>query len=94
MIKTFRCDDTRRFWESHGRMKRPFASFANVTMRKLRMLDAAKEVKDLRQPPGNCLEALSRDRAGQHAVRINDQYRLCFAWGDDGVTDVEIVDYH
>nr|WP_319799520.1 type II toxin-antitoxin system RelE/ParE family toxin [Acidisoma silvae] len=58
------------------------------------MLDAAKSLDDLRSPPGNRLEALKRDRAGQHAIRVNDQYRLCFVWDRDGATDVEIVDYH
>ena len=94
MIKTFRCRETQRFWESHGRIKRPFASFAVVAMRKLRMLDAAIELKDLRQPPGNCLEALSRDRDGEHSIRLNDQYRICFVWTTDGAAGVEIVDYH
>jgi toxin HigB-1 len=58
------------------------------------MLDAAKSLDDLRSPPGNRLEALKHDRIGQHAIRVNDQYRLCFVWADDGARDVEIVDYH
>lgn len=94
MIKGFKCRDTKLFWESNGRQRRPFVSFANAAMRKLRMLDAATELRDLRQPPANYLEALSGNRAGQHSIRINDQYRLCFVWTPDGVKDVEIVDYH
>lgn len=94
MIKSFQCDATRRFWESDGRDKRPFLAFANVAMRKLRMIDAATRLSDLRQPPGNCLEALSGDRRGQHSIRINDQYRICFIWIETDAEDVEIVDYH
>ncbi len=58
------------------------------------MLDAAVVLKDLATPPGNQLEALKQDRAGQHSIRINDQYRICFVWTDDGPRSVEIVDYH
>jgi proteic killer suppression protein len=58
------------------------------------MLDAAASLQDLRQPPGNRLEALKGDRAGQHSIRINDQWRICFVWKDDGAEEVEIVDYH
>jgi toxin HigB-1 len=58
------------------------------------LLDAAKDLKDLRIPPGNRLEALSGNRAGQHSIRINDQWRVCFRWTADGAEDVEIVDYH
>ena len=58
------------------------------------MLDAADRLQDLRQPPGNRLEALRGDRAGQYSIRINDQWRICFVWRDDGAEDVEIVDYH
>lgn len=62
--------------------------------RKLAILDAANVLDDLRSPPGNCLEPLSGDRAGQHSIRVNKQWRLCFAWHDDDAYDVEIVDYH
>ena len=65
-----------------------------VAIRKLDMLDAAASLHDLRQPPGNRLEALKGNRAGQHSIRINDQWRICFVWRDDGAEDVEIVDYH
>lgn len=63
-------------------------------IRKLAMLDAAHVLEDLRVPPGNRLEQLSGERAGQHSIRINDQWRICFIWTDHGPTDVEIVDYH
>ena len=62
--------------------------------RKLRMLDSATTLKDLAIPPGNQLEALKRDRAGQYSIRVNDQYRVCFIWKDGGAEQVEIVDYH
>jgi proteic killer suppression protein len=70
------------------------AALATVTRRKLAMLDAAKTLSDLREPPANRLKALSGDRAGQHSVRVNDQFRLCFRWTARGPTDVELVDYH
>jgi proteic killer suppression protein len=69
-------------------------NFERVALRKLAMLDAAAVLEDLRVPPGNRLEALKGDRAGQHSIRINDQYRICFVWKEDGPHDVEIVDYH
>lgn len=65
-----------------------------VARRKLGYLDAAHDLRDLRVPPGNQLEALSKDRKGQHSVRINDQFRVCFTWTPQGATDVEITDYH
>ena len=91
---TFSDSRARAFWESDGRESRPFAPYANVLMRKLRMLDAAKVLLDLRVPPGNRLEALHGDREGQHSIRINDQYRICFVWTDDGPKNVEVTDYH
>ena len=94
MIKGFVSPDTKLFWESHGKVKRPFCSFAVPAMRKLRMLDAAMNLHDLRQPPGNHLEPLAADRGGQHSIRINDQYRICFVWTTNGPANVEIVDYH
>ncbi len=84
--------ETRRFYET-GRSKR-FSSIATVAARKLAMLDAAHTLEFLRSPPGNRLEALRGDRKGQYSIRINDQFRICFRWADDGPTDVEIVDYH
>ena len=77
-------------------MARRVARFVNietVARRRLKMPDAAHRLGDLRSPPGNGLEALARDRAGQHSIRINDQWRLCFRW-DGGAVDVEILDYH
>jgi proteic killer suppression protein len=70
------------------------ADLVRVAVRKLTMLDNAKSLEDLRSPPGNRLEALKRDRKGQHAIRINDQFRICFVWTVAGAEDVEIVDYH
>jgi len=71
-----------------------FANIQTVAMRKLAMLNQAAQLDDLRIPPGNRLEALRRDRAGQHSIRVNDQFRVCFRWTDAGPEDVEIVDYH
>ncbi|MCO5087111.1 MAG: type II toxin-antitoxin system RelE/ParE family toxin [Methylobacteriaceae bacterium] len=65
-----------------------------VALRKLRLINQARTVSDLRAPPGNRLEALKGDRAGQHSVRINDQWRICFVWSEGGPADVGIVDYH
>jgi proteic killer suppression protein len=91
VIKSFRCDETRTLFES-GRSRR-FASIATVATRKLAMLDAAATLEFLRSPPGNRLEALKGDRKGQYSIRVNDQFRLCFRWTDEGPADVEIVDY-
>ncbi|NOU29000.1 MAG: excinuclease ABC subunit A [Polyangiaceae bacterium] len=92
MIRSFRCSDTERLFS--GRSVARFANMRAVAERKLAMLDAATSVADLRVPPGNRLERLAGDRAGQHSIRINDQFRICFRWGDDGPEAVEIVDYH
>jgi len=79
---------------ANGRRVRRFHGIDRVARRKLRMLEAAKELGDLASPPGNRLEALAGDRKGQHSIRINDQWRICFVWRDDAAYDVEIVDYH
>lgn len=92
MIRSFADAETRRLFET-GQSKR-FAAILRPATRKLAQLDAAKELRDLRSPPGNRLEALAGDRAGQHSVRINRQFRLCFVWTEPGPEDVEIVDYH
>lgn len=92
MIRSFRCADTRALFET-GRNRR-FAAVAAVAARKLAQLDAAQTLEFLRAPPGNRLEALKAERAGQHSIRINDQFRLCFRWTNAGAEDVEIVDYH
>ncbi len=91
-IQSFRCSDTLALW--HGQRIRRFERIEKAAMRKLAMLSAAGRLEDLRVPPGNRLEALRGDRAGQHSIRVNDQYRLCFVWTDAGPTSVEIVDYH
>ena len=92
MIKTFKCADTRAL--SKGEQVRRFVNVATVARRKLRQLEIADRLDDLRVPPGNRLEALKGDRAGQHSIRVNDQFRVCFRWTDAGAEDVEIVDYH
>lgn len=92
MIVSFADQDTADLY-SGKRVKR-FVNFASVAERKLQQLDSVAKLEALRVPPGNRLEALSGDRKGQHSIRINDQWRLCFVWKEDGVHDVEIVDYH
>jgi toxin HigB-1 len=76
------------------RTVKKFARIKDQALRKLDMLNAATSLNDLRMPPGNRLEALTGDRRGQHSIRINDQWRACFAWTSRGPADVEIVDYH
>ena len=92
MIKSFKCAETQKLFET-GKTKR-WAAIQAVAERKLAQLDAATTLAFLRSPPGNRLEALSGDRMGQYSIRINGQFRICFCWSDDGVRDVEIVDYH
>ena len=92
MIRSFKDADTSELF-SKGK-HRDFAPIAKVALRKLTMIEAAQTLEDLRQPPGNRLEALQRNRAGQHSIRVNDQYRVCFIWKADGAYEVEITDYH
>jgi len=92
MIKSFRCRDTERLFDDNA--VRRFRAIERGARRKLLMLHRAKELIDLRVPPGNRLEALKGDRSGQHSIRINGQWRICFCWIDGDVTEVEIVDYH
>jgi toxin HigB-1 len=92
VIKTFKCPDTLAL--SRGERISRFANIATVARRKLRQLEIAGRLDDLRVPPGNRLEALKDDRAGQHSIRVNDQFRVCFRWTETGAEDVEIVDYH
>ena len=92
MIRSFRDQETQRLFQRERRTKfaRPLQ---RVALRKLLLVDAAESLNDLRVPPGNRLEKLSGNRAGQYSIRINDQWRICFRWSD-GAEDVEIVDYH
>lgn len=92
MIKTFRCKETEKVWLGEVSRRLP-QKMQNVARRKLRMLNNAVELNDLRIPPANHLESLKGDRKGQYSIRINQQWRLCFIWDDDAI-DVEIVDYH
>ncbi len=92
MIRGFKDKKTEKFFT--GESVKEFAAFRKVAERKLTMLDSATDLKDLLSPPGNKLEKLKGDRAGQHSIRINDQWRICFVWMDDGPDDVEITDYH
>ena len=91
-IRSFKCTETRSLFGGE-RVKR-FLNIEAVAMRKLAMLNRAGRLGDLSVPPGNRLEALRGDRAGQHSIRINNQFRVCFVWTPDGPKDVEIVDYH
>jgi proteic killer suppression protein len=92
MIRSFRCPDTER--QAQGWPVPQFQAFERVARRKLRQLEIAGRLDDLRIPPGNRREALRGDRSGQHSIRINDQFRLCFLWSAAGPENVEIVDYH
>jgi len=92
MIVGFRCKKTQALFEGLSVAK--FKNFEKVALRKLDMLDAGAELKDLLAPPGNKLEALKGNRKGQHSIRINDQWRICFKWTKNGPEGVEITDYH
>ncbi len=92
MIVSFECAETEAL--SKGERVRRFVNIAAVAQRMLRQLQVAGRLEDLRVPPGNRLEALKGDRAGQHSIRINDQWRVCFRWTAAGAEDVEIADYH
>jgi toxin HigB-1 len=92
VIQSFKDSDTKELFEA--RSNRRWAAIAVVALRKLDQIEASLNLADLRVPPGNRLEALKGDRAGQHSIRINDQYRICFVWKPEGGHDVEITDYH
>jgi len=92
MIQSFKCADTQALFET-GKSRR-FANIKNVAERKLTQLAAATTLEFLKSPPGNHLKLLAGDREGQHSVRINKQWRVCFVWTADGPSSVEIVDYH
>ena len=93
MIRSFRCPETERIFQRERSRKLP-VDIQRTALRKLLMLHAAVSLDDLRVPPANHLEALTRDRLGQHAIRINRQWRVCFVWKDGAAEGVEIVDYH
>ena len=93
MIKSFADRETERIWQGRFSRRLP-QDIQRVARRKLRMLNNAVTLVDLRVPPGNRLEILRRERVGQHSIRINDQWRLCFVWEAGNARDVEITDYH
>jgi proteic killer suppression protein len=86
------CGDTEALIE--GRSPRRFLAFRDAAIPKMTYLEAAKELRDLKAPPGNRLEQLKGERAGQYSIRVNDQWRICFEWSSSGPTEVEIVDFH
>lgn len=92
MILSFKCSDTQALFVT-GKSRR-FGNMKNVVERKLTQLEVAFSLDALKAPPGNRLEALSGDRQGQHSIRVNAQWRICFVWTAEGIKDVEIVDYH
>ena len=92
MIVSFKCADTEAL--SKGVRVRHFVNIERVALRKLRQLQVAEKLSDLKVPPGNRLEPLKGERKGQYSIRINDQFRVCFNWTTAGATNVEIVDYH
>ena len=93
MLKSFADRETELIWSGRRSRKLP-ADIQNIALRKLRMIDQSRRIEDLRVPPGNRLELLRGNRAGQYSIRINDQWRICFSWDDGGAEHVEIVDYH
>ena len=93
MIKSFKNKETEKVYSREGSSKLP-RDIQQVALRKLRMVNNAKNLNDLRIPPANRLEKLIGDRAGQHSIRINDQWRICFTWQEGDASDVEITDYH
>ena len=92
MIQSFKGKEAQKLWNERSAPK--LGNVQKVALRKLAMLSAAAQLEDLRVPPANRLEKLRGDREGQHSIRINDQWRICFVWEAAGPRDVEIVDYH
>jgi proteic killer suppression protein len=93
VLKSFRNKETEKIYSREASLKLP-RDIQQVALRKLRMINNAKNINDLRIPPANRLEKLSGNREGQHSIRINDQWRICFVWRDGDAYDVEITDYH
>ncbi|MGB9406338.1 MAG: type II toxin-antitoxin system RelE/ParE family toxin [Terracidiphilus sp.] len=93
MIRSFADADTELLWDT-GKSRRIPASLRTSALKKIAQLDSAERLEDLWSPPGNRLEVLTGDRKGQHSIRINAQYRICFTWADGDAYDVEVVDYH
>jgi toxin HigB-1 len=93
VIESFACAETEKIWRRQHSRKLPH-DIQRIARRKLLILDAAPDLNSLRVPPGNRLEALRGGRSGQHSIRINDQWRICFDWNDGKIRRVEIVDYH
>ena len=92
MLKSFKCKDTSKLHD--GKYVKSFDKIQDAARRKLLVLEAATSLEDLRSPPGNHLEELKADRVGQHSIKVNDQYRVCFVFKDGNAHDVEITDYH
>jgi len=93
MIKSFNSRETEKLF-LRQRSPRFSVDIHRIALRKLLLLDAAERLEDLRMPPGNRLEKLTGNRQGQHSIRINDQWRICFRWSEGGVYEIEITDYH
>jgi len=93
VIRSFGSKQTERIWNEHY-VKSVDRTVQRLVLRKLELIHAAKDVEDLRIPPGNRLEQLAGDRRGQHSIRVNAQWRICFVWRDGGAEGVELVDYH
>ena len=93
MIKSFKCKETNKIFNREYSKKLPM-DIQKIAFRKLKMLNRAYILDDLKMPPGNKLELLRGDRTGQYGIRINDQWRICFKWNDQDAFDVEIIDYH
>jgi toxin HigB-1 len=94
VIKSFADKNTKEFWDTGKGRRLPPANLRSVAKRKLTAIHSAVDLEDLRIPPGNRLEELRGDRKGQHSIRINDQFRVCFLWRDGDAFNVEITDYH
>ena len=93
MIKTFNCKETFKIWNEEFSKKFP-ANIQARALTKLRMINVASDLKDLKIPPSNHLEVLKGNRKGQHSIRVNEKYRICFVWADNDAYEVELVDYH